>query len=316
MNIEKACELYLSYVQNTKNLSSLSVKAYRQDLNLLLSFTGKESPADALMKPDINKAIDALFAKGESRATVKRRIACYKSMFSWLENEDLITQTPFHKFDLKIKLPLRLPRNLNSDELKKLRAAAIDNLETEFIGENPSTINSISRKRMNHLSTLLGLELLLTTGVRISELVNISLGDLFLDERYIHIKGKGQRERRVFITTDKIGCLIDQYLCLRKSLAKNHDLVLINKQGNPATAQTFRLWMAALGKKAKLNRKATPHMYRHSAATHLLEAGVDIRYVQRLLGHQSITTTQIYTHVNNTELYKTIVKANIQEKIL
>jgi integrase/recombinase XerD len=235
-------------------------------------------------------------------------------MFSWLESENIIDQTPFYKLNLKIKLPHRLPRNLTSSELIKLRSTAINNLD--FNTNDGESWQTVHRRQINDVSTLIGLELLLTTGVRISELSNIRVNDIHLIESYIHIRGKGQRERRVFITTENIAQLITQYLRLRKKVSASTDSFLINKLGNPATPQTFRLWMKALAKKAKLSRVATPHMYRHSAATHLLEAGVDIRYVQRLLGHQSITTTQIYTHVNNSELYKVIKEADIQGKVL
>jgi integrase/recombinase XerD len=314
MNLTEACATYLSVIQHTRNLSPLTIKAYKQDLAALLKNVDQTIALESLTRHDIRQIVDALFSKGESRSTVKRRVACYKSMFSWLESEDIIAQTPFHKLNLKLKLPLRLPRNLSSDELKKIRYAALLNVNLQR--DIKEKFNSKIKNQITPATTLLGLELLLTTGLRISELTSIRIEDIHLSERYIHIRGKGQRERRVFIVTDNISSLIAKYLVMRSQLVNEHQLLLINKQGNPATSQTFRLWLKALGKQARLSRNATPHMYRHSAATQLLEAGVDIRYVQRLLGHQSITTTQIYTHVNNTELYKHIVEANIQGQVL
>ncbi len=101
--------------------------------------------------------INTLFAQGQSKSTVKRRVACYKSMFSWFENEELIQQTPFHKLDIKIKLPLRLPRNLSNEELKKLRRASIANLE--MANTRNANFKRLPRKRINHLTTFMGIDL-------------------------------------------------------------------------------------------------------------------------------------------------------------
>lgn len=314
MNISEACTSYISYARDVKNLSPLTIKAYEQDLSLLIKLTNSETTIDLFSRSCLKEVVKAFFKMEQSQASVKRRMACYKTMFSWLESENIIGQTPFHKLNLKIKLPHRLPRNLTSSELIKLRLAAIKNIG--FDSNNLEHWHAINRRSINDISTLIGLELLLTTGVRISELTNILLDDIHLNESYIHIRGKGQRERRVFITTDSIALLITQYLKFRKKVTVSTSTFLINKLGNPVTPQTFRIWMKALTREAKLSRTATPHMYRHSAATHLLEAGVDIRFVQRLLGHQSITTTQIYTHVNNSELYRVIKEADIQGRVL
>ena len=314
MNIKDACKTYISYAKDIKQLSHLTIKAYEQDLNLLQKLLGSNEPIVSISKTSLKEVVGSMFKMEQSHASVKRRLACYKTMFSWLENEGYIDKSPFHKFDLKIKLPHRLPRNLTTKELTKLRNTAIENLG--FDTTNGKHWNNINKRKINHISTLIGVELLLTTGVRVSELTSIRISDIYLTEGYIHIRGKGQRERRVFITTDNISFLINQYLRLREKLSVDIGSFLINKLGNPATPQTFRLWIKALAKKAKLSRVATPHMYRHSAATSLLEAGVDIRYVQRLLGHQSITTTQIYTHVDNLELYNVVKGADIQSNIL
>lgn len=312
MNTSKACELFLSYSQYTKDLSPLTIKAYKQDLSLLVELTGENSAIESITRETIRQCVNHLFAKGQSKATVKRRLACYKSLFKWLENDEVVEQTPFYRLDLKIKLPLRLPRNLTQDELKTMYKTAKQEVAIDVYRSQ----DLLPYVNINQLSIFLALELLLTTGIRVSELTQIQLSDIHLVDRYIHIRGKGQRERRVFITNNNIKVFIEQYLRYRLTTQPDHTTLFINRLGNPATPQTIRIWMRNLGNQANLSRKITPHMYRHSAATKLLEAGVDIRYVQKLLGHQSITTTQIYTHVNNTELYETIVKANIQGAVL
>ena len=319
MNLYEASNNFLAYSQYTRNLSSLTIKAYQQDLAQLALSVGQSNCIMAIDRASIRKCVDELFAKGQSNATVKRRLACYKSFFSWLENEDLIENSPFLRLNLKVKLPQRIPRNLSNDELRKIIIATKDKLGFDphaCITKNGSLFDFVTRKNLNYLTLLLGLDLLITTGLRISELTGIQLTDIHTRDKYIHIRGKGQRERRVFITSDVLENFIEQYKFIRPRTQPDHDFLLINKLGNQATPQTMRLWIANISKHAKLSRKATPHMYRHSAATHLLEAGVDLRYVQKLLGHQSITTTQLYTHVNNTQLFETVVKANVQEEFL
>lgn len=309
----------MAYTKYTRNLSELTVKAYDQDLSLLVMIIGKDEDVEKVDRDSIRRCVDALFAKGQSNATVKRRLACYKSFFKWLENEEIIQQSPFHRLDLKVRLPHRIPRNLGGDELKKMLQTTKNQIGFDphsLVSKNKTFQNRISKKNLNHLTLLLALDLLLTTGVRISELTSLQLTDIALAERHFHIRGKGQRERRVFIANNSIYKFIQEYLQIRSGFSPSHDLFLINKLGNPATAQSIRLWMAKMSEYANLSRKATPHMYRHSAATNLLEAGVDIRYVQKLLGHQSITTTQIYTHVNNTELFDIVIKADIQGRFL
>lgn len=317
MLIFEACDKFLVYSQYTKNLSPHTVKAYRRDLATFKEITGESTPIKKYDRNEIREYVNALFAGGLSKSTVKRRIACIKTLFKWLENEELIDSSPFHKFDLKIRLPHRLPRNLSSQELSGILGAVKKRLgldkKTEY---KISDFGCITKREINDLTTLLSLELLFTTGIRVSELVGILIDDVYLQERFIHIRGKGQRERRVFITDTSIQNLVKTYIQLRKVTSPNHENLLVNSVGRAATTQTVRIWIRHLSESARLNRRATPHMYRHSTATHLLDAGVDICYVQKLLGHQSISTTQIYTHINHAELYKNVVKANIRRKIL
>lgn len=317
MLIKDACEQFLIYSRCTKYLSPHTIKAYKRDLETFLIITGQSTPIKEYDRNKLREYVNELFSEGLSKATVKRRLACLKTMFKWLENEEQIEVTPFYRLDLKIRLPQRLPRNLSTQEIRKILNTIKSDLglpkDIEYTAEE---FGEITKRNINEITTLISLELLFTTGVRVSELVGINLDDIYLKERYIHIRGKGQRERRVFISDTAIQNLIKSYIQQRQITHPNHNTLLVNSLGRPATTQTVRIWVKKLSEKAKLSRRATPHMYRHSAATHLLGAGVDISYVQKLLGHQSISTTQIYTHVNHKELYRNVVKANIRRKIL
>lgn len=152
--------------------------------------------------------------------------------------------------------------------------------------------------------------LLFTTGLRIGELAGMRLGDIDWADGAIQVQGKGNRERRVFITGDAIRREIKAYLRQRKLISPQTDHLFVTKKGGPVSAQYFRRRLKRLAKNEGISRCVTPHMFRHTAATHLLAAGVDIRFVQKLLGHASIVTTQIYTHVSDQILKDTIVRAN------
>ncbi|MEW8627792.1 MAG: tyrosine-type recombinase/integrase [Candidatus Thiodiazotropha sp.] len=317
MVIQDACEIFIVFCEQTKKLSPHTIKAYRRDLKTFIEIAGPNTKIEIIDRKSINTYVNALFAQGLSKATVKRRLACLKSLFKRLENEDLIDHSPFYRLDLKIRLPQRLPRNLSVQELNKLLSTSKAKLGLPRKSDyEKDDFGTIEKRNINNLSTLLCTELLFATGIRVGELTDIYLSDIYLNEKYIHIRGKGQRERRVFITDNSIQNLIKSYIHYRKVTNPNHEKLLVNSRGRPATAQIVRIWIKKVSKLACLNRTATPHMYRHSTATELLSSGVDIVYVQKLLGHQSISTTQIYAHINHVDLFNNILKANIRRDIL
>ena len=317
MNIHKASIKYLNFAEFTKKLSPHSVKAYSRDLSVFVKTLGPRTPIEKINRNSIKTYVDVSFASGLSHATVKRRLACLKAFFKWLESETLIESSPFHKLDLKIRLPKTLPRNLSTIELTKVLKFASSGLGlTKNCEYSREEFKNVRKSNINDLTILVCIELLFTTGIRVGELTGILLSDIYIQERYIHIKGKGQRERRVFIIDRSIQNLISSYLHFRQITTPNHEQFLVNSVGRPATPQTVRLWLKKLSKNAKLSRVATPHMYRHSTATELLSSGVDIIYVQKLLGHESITTTQLYTHVNDDEVYRNVSKAKIRGLVL
>ena len=272
---------------------------------------GKECKIITVSRQSIYQYIENLFEEKKSASTVKRRIACLKTMFKWLTEEDIIQDNPFFNFDLKIRVPRRLPRNIKVNELKQIAQSA------QACVAQLAILNKTPRKRdICTLNALLIIEILYSTGIRVSELTSIKLNDISFHTQSIHINGKGQRERRVFLPDQDLIDLIKSYIQIRNIFSKAHDYLLINSRGNPLSSQSARLIVKDNAKRAEISRPITPHMYRHSTATQLLEAGVDIRYVQQLLGHESIQTTEIYTHVENNTLKKQIIKADIRRKVL
>nr|VFJ69800.1 MAG: integrase/recombinase XerD [Candidatus Kentron sp. FW] len=313
MKISDACQDYLDFCRHHKQLSEHSLRAYLIDLGEFQRFASPSLPITDCDKHLLRSYTRHLFTERSLReASIKRRIACLKALFRWLETEELLEINPFHKAAIKIKLPSRLPRSLGRQEIRKLLRAPLAGLgfnkREDCRGE---ALLAAARNHEGHLqfTALASVELLVATGIRVGELVKIGLEEINLEEGTIYIHGKGDRERLVFLPDQLLVRLLRDYLSHRITLSPNHTRLLINTRGGPTTSQSIRNLVTRTGENAKLNRHITPHMLRHTCATHLLNAGVDMRYVQKLLGHQSITTTEIYTHVDGRRL-KELVRSN------
>ena len=282
----------------TKSLSEHTYRAYRQDLNDFQRWASQHNAENPFTKDAITAWMMDMRDRGQAPASIKRRVACIKVLCRWLEDEERLDDNPFHKMRATVRLPRRLPRNLNRDELQALFGPRWRNNN----GFRAATLS-------------LALELLFTTGVRVGELCQIRIQDIDLGSGTIAIKGKGNRERRVFLVDNKIKSQISAYIKRHNKLQIQPDELLVSVRGTPATPDYIRRIIHQHVENLELTRRITPHMLRHSAATQLLENGVDIRFVQKLLGHASISTTEIYTHVSDTCLQDAIRAANPRGRI-
>jgi integrase/recombinase XerD len=163
-------------------------------------------------------------------------------------------------------------------------------------------------------TTLLAVAVMFSTGLRVSEAVGIRCSDLDIPERSVRVTGKGSRERTVFFPGEWMSHLLNSYLATRSVLGIEHPLLFFNRLGAPLSSAAMRTRLDKAANRAGIVRRITPHMLRHSAATQLIESGVDIRYVQRLLGHSSLSTTEIYTHVSDSALRGMVATANVLER--
>ena len=282
MNLDKAITLYLNHLSIEKNLSSNSISAYKRDLEFF-SKNVNEKDISKISEKDIKKVI-GIHRKDHSAKSTQRMIASLKGFHKYLFLESQIEIDPAVNIE-SLNLPLSLPKTLEIDQVLKL----LDNIK-------PSTSENIRNRLI--------FEFLYGTGVRISELVNIDLSDIDLDNKIIKIRfGKGSKQRLVPLgkALEKI---IESYLTrVRNSLIKNtkEQSLLLNNQGKRLSRQS--IW-SIVHKIAQENEllDLTPHTLRHAFATHLLEGGADVRVVQELLGHSSVNTTQIYTHVTVEKL--------------
>jgi site-specific recombinase XerD len=242
--------------------------------------------------------VEHLFTEHHLKETsAKRHVASLRSLFRWLEDGGHVPDDPFRGARVRIKLPRRLPRVLSRSELATI-------LEHPPAGDFGS------------ITARMAAELLFATGIRVAELAGIRDDDIDLTAGVITIIGKGSRQRRVYIPDAEIRELIVVYRDARDMREHAPESFLVNSRGGPASPQYIRRLVRQLGERAALSRRVTPHMFRHSVATYLLEEGVDIRYVQRLLGHRSIVTTEIYTHVADAALKSRVIERHPRKSIL
>ena len=282
---------YLLHCRVAKNLSPHSLRAYAIDLADFELWFGTNRALNEVDRSAIRGFLAYLTGPKElAPASVKRRIACLKSFFKWAELEGGVEITPFHRLDLRLRLPKRLPRALEEFEVERLRDVAFRRLSggaDDFARECMQVPS-----RFDDLTSYVALELLYATAVRVSELCGLQVRNLEeMDYRGVRIAGKGNRERFVPIVDATLGGLLRDYVDCRRyfcgaSSAAEEGLLMTSK-GKCIGPSWVRAQLAEVSRKAGFGRAVTPHVIRHTAATHYLRAGLDLRHTQKLLTHNS-----------------------------
>jgi site-specific recombinase XerD len=291
-----AASAFLRHCQSIRKLSAHTVRAYELDLARFSEFLGRRAPVAACDRNVLHDYVRHLFeVRSLKEASVKRHLATLRSLFRWLEEDHGDIEDPFRGTRIRIRMPKRLPRVIARADLRRLLAQ-----------ERPPSFADLT----GYVAT----ELLFATGMRVSELAALQDRAVDLDDGTITIVGKGNRQRRVFVP-DEIKSLLRDYRAARDRCA-SADTFLVNTRGAAASPQMIRRLIRVHGERSAVRDRVTPHMFRHSVATYLLEEGVDIRYVQRLLGHRSISTTEIYTHVADAALKVRITERHPRRSIV
>jgi len=288
------------YLLLERSLSQNSIEAYADDLKKLQQhaelFLNSQNPGLYTHK-QLQHFVEWLVGLGFSSATQSRVISGLKTFYKFLVLENDIKGSPAELLETP-KLKRKLPVFLNVEEIDKM-FALID--------------RSLSEGERN----LCMLETLYSCGLRVSELVNLKITDLHLNEEYLKVKGKGNKERLVPIGKTAIR-LINNYIRLIRSnqaIKKGHeDILFLNRRGAQLTRVMVFYIIKDLAKKAGIKKVLSPHSFRHSFATHLVEGGADLRAVQEMLGHESITTTEIYTHLDREYLRDNILSYHPRNK--
>ena len=300
MDLSEAIENFLFHCIYEKNLSEKTIKAYKIDLKQFTSFKTLQN----ITIQNIDKLILKEYLKKQyelklKEKTIKRKFATLKALFTYLEFEEFIVVSPFRKMRLSIKEPQRLPKTIELKEIKKM-FLFVYNKKQDFKDTTKYTYKSIIRD-------IAVLELLFATGMRVAEVCNIKTADFSSNYNELKIIGKGDKQRTIHICNQEVkNAIKDYYQYFKESINKN-DFFFINRTSSNLSEQSVRFMIKKYQEKAKIKKHITPHMFRHSFATLLLEEGVDIRYIQQLLGHSSISTTQIYTKVSLKQQKKILV---------
>jgi site-specific recombinase XerD len=306
MQMQDAHKTFVSWLCTTRGLSSHTVRAYSGDVGILRDHLGHDAPIALLTSQVIVDVVSSLREAGASDNSVRRRVAGIRRFTQWLVADEHLVTDPWAGLALKLPVAKTLPRAVPQGELDQLLRHLC-----RSAGVSPRQLPVHPLPRLDDATTLVAVAVIIATGLRVSELTSVRCDDVDLAEARIRVIGKGRRERSVYLPSDWLVGLCRTYIGTRFELGIDHPFLLFNRALRPVTAPAMRGRLAKAGREAGLQRHVTPHMLRHSAATQLLEAGVDIRYVQRLLGHASITTTEIYTHVSDKALRKVVANANV-----
>lgn len=308
LRISKARVRYVRWLHVTRDLSPHTIRAYRGDLMSFERHLATDVEVGQIDRDSLISFIERQKAVGLSPASLRRRASALRGFSSWMRAQGMLDADPWSGASLALGRSRRLPRTLPSHELDRLMKFL--KLATGADASNPPDPYLVA-KRPHESTTLLAVSLMVATGVRVNEVVSIRCRDIDLPSRTMRLVGKGRRERQVFLTNDWITNLTSAYMEARSSLGLEHTRLLFNLHYDPLTPPAMRSRLAKASCAAGLNTHVTPHILRHTAATQLIEAGVDIRYIQRLLGHASLSTTEIYTHVSDRALRRVVSDADV-----
>ena len=284
---------YLNYLKYELNYSDNTVNSYKKDLDIYLDYlTMFKKDYRYMTKEDIIgylKYLDKLY----KNKSIARMVSSTRSFYNYLKNNNIIDSNIFNRVK-NPKVEKKLPNYLNILEVEELLY--------HFKSDDPKDIREE-----------LIFEIIYSTGIRVSELSNLKIKNIDFDNKQIKVMGKGSKERIVFYG-DVLSKLLELYLTSSRPIYENidnkNDYLLINNKGARLSVASIEKYLDDLLKRLSLSHRVTPHELRHTFATHMLDNGADLRTIQELLGHESLKTTQIYTHVSIDRLRNVYAKAH------
>ena len=297
-------EKFIYYEEVILGKSYNTIKSYKKDILQFIEYIDKnEGIKDfdeveiitfrsfiAYLNSDSNEN-DEKSSSSVGKRSINRKISALRTFFKYLNEQEIVKNNKFGYISMP-KYKKGLPTVLNKDDIDKIRAV-------------------INTDKITGVRDRLVVELLYSSGIRASELIDMSEHMINMSEREIRVIGKGNKERITFFSQNAEKWL-KHYIDLKKRDYKNYDssVIFVNSRGEKLNSRSLRRLITDYAKKADINKEVTPHVFRHSFATTLLNKGVDIRYLQELLGHSSISTTQIYTHVSKALLREVYMSAH------
>jgi len=295
---------FLNYLTVEKGFSGNTIDAYRNDLYQLASFVEEEAAKRGLPPSWISFSRQGMLSylldlkeRNYAATTVARKVAAAKSFFAFMVAEDKIKDNP--------------TQDVPSPRIGKSLPKPISISQARLLLEQPTKLSTLEAKRDKAM-----LELLYASGMRVSELVSLNLGDVDIESGFVRCFGKGHKERLIPIH-QQAALAVKEYLeQARSNLAhdKEERALFLNPRGDRLTRQGFWQKLKEYAKSANLGADVTPHTLRHSFATHMLSGGADLRYVQEMLGHANISTTQVYTHLTTEHIRRSYEKSHPRAK--
>lgn len=274
-----------------KHFSTHTLNAYQLDLNEFNDFLQSEHLSlESFEYKDARRYLAFLYDKGHKRTSVSRKISTLRSLYQYWMSVDSDIQNPFIQL-VHPKKEHHLPSFFYEEEMEKLFKTLDDGKKTNI------------RDRVI-------LELLYATGIRVSELVHIQISDIDLNYAFVKVLGKGNKERIVFFGEYCQSAIVDYIEQFRSQMRLDHDFLIVNMRSKPITERGVRYALNEIVKRTQGVYHIHPHKLRHTFATHLLNQGADMRSVQSLLGHESLSTTSQYTHVTKDQLRKVYLSAH------
>lgn len=279
---------YKSYLRIERALSRNTIESYCSDIEKLAEYIGKDTSFDSISVENLRDFVEQLVNQNISKRSQSRIISSLRSFFNFLTLEQTIKEDPTEKLSSP-KIGRYIPEVLSVEEVSRI----IDSVDLS--------------KPEGHRNKAM-LELLYSCGLRVSELVDMRISDLFLDEGFIRVIGKGDKQRLVPIG-DYAKNAIRLYLSSPRIFKKgSEDILFLNRRGSKLTRVMVFLIVKTQAEIVGITKEISPHTFRHTFATHLVENGADLRTVQQMLGHESILTTEIYTHINAAKWQEGIIK--------
>jgi integrase/recombinase XerD len=302
MNVvnENYIENFIEYLTLERSLAQNSIEAYRSDLKKLVEYSEMklgDQNLDRISQNDLSDFMEWIAEWGFSVRTQARILSGIKHFYLYLLGEGIVAESPAYLLATP-KLDMKLPTVLTIEEIDAIEGA-VDLSQTE--GERNRAI----------------IETLYSCGLRVSELINLKTSDIYPDEGFIKVTGKGEKTRLVPISNTAlkyIGFYIEQMRCHLAINNENKDYLFLNRRGRQLTRVMIFTIVKRLCDAAGIIKNVSPHTFRHSFATHLVEGGADLRAVQEMLGHESIQTTEIYTHLDNAFLRDAIMSHHPRNK--
>lgn len=305
-NVVHAIRDYMGYCRNQKRLSNNTMRAYSIDMNQFIDYL-HDGGLDNLDVHEVTKDILKVFVERlqlqYAVRTCKRKIACVKAFFNYLEEEDIIPVNPFRKVRIKLSEARKLPKTIKRQDVTR---------QLEYVYRMGETANTLYQ-RYYAARAIACYEILINTGMRIGEVSNLLSDSIDLDAKSIRIVGKGNKERVAYITCSSVLQALKDYIDIKEKMRVSSCYFFATLQGGRMSEESARMLIRHVGE-VSVGKHITPHMFRHTFASMLLELHVDIRYIQELLGHSSINTTQIYLHLLNSSIRTALERANLRQQ--